>query len=188
MHTSNIATRPATKSDALMIAEAVAMAIGDKRSLVNYCGEDYLAVLTAIATAEGTQYSWQNAIVAEYDGSIVGAVVGYNGALLGKLREGTLAIVRTMTGRMPSVVDETEAGEYYLDSLAVVPEYRGKGVGVALLRAFCRRAFAEGAKRVGLIVDIENPNAERLYTAEGFVSVGERPFFGHQMRHLQKER
>ena len=83
-------------------------------------------------------------------------------------------------------MDTRRGREYYLDSLAVLPEYRGKGIGACLLHAFCERAFSEGAERVGLIVDIDNPNAEKLYVAQGFEYVGERIFLGHQMRHLQK--
>jgi methylated-DNA-[protein]-cysteine S-methyltransferase len=52
--------------------------------------------------------------------------------------------------------------------------------------AFCDKAFAEGHKRVGLIVDFENPDAERLYTSLGFRRIGTRPFFTHQMWHLQR--
>ena len=169
-----------------MIARAVARAIGDPKALCEYCGEAYLAVLTEIARTEGTQYSWQNVIIAECEEQVVGAVLGYDGARLSELREGTMAIIQRMTGHLPSVADETEAGEFYLDSVAVVSECRGLGVGVALVRAFCQWAFAKGAERVGLIVDVANPSAERLYLAEGFVCVGERTFFGHQMRHFQK--
>lgn len=114
--------------------------------------------------------------------------MGYDGSQLGELRCGTLSIIEEFTGNMPSIVDETEEGEYYLDSVAVLPRFRGLGIGKALVNAFVERAFAEGAERVGLIVDKENPYAEKLYTSQGFVAVGERMFFNHEMRHLQKER
>jgi predicted GNAT family acetyltransferase len=62
------------------------------------------------------------------------------------------------------------------------------GVGRALVEAFCNSAYAEGHNRVGLIVDYQNPNAERLYTSLGFKRIGTMLFFGHQMWHLQRER
>lgn len=188
MNRLRIITRPARVEDAPMIAQAVAMAIGDPVGLRQYCGEEYLAVLTEIARTEGSQYSWQNAIVAECESRVVGAVIGYDGAMLQQLRNGTLAVIQKMTEHLPSVVDETEAGEYYLDSVAVVPEFRGQGIGMALVRVFCERAFKKGFGCVGLIVDVANIQAERLYLSEGFVCVGERTFFGHRMRHLQKIR
>lgn len=188
MESSIITTRPATREDAEIIAKAIAMGIGDEGALRSYCGEDYMAVLAEIAYSEATQYSWQYAIVAEVDGQVAGAVVGYDGEQLYSLREGTLSVIRRCTGRTPSIVDETGPGEYYLDTVGVLPEYRGMGVGRALVEAFCSRAYAEGHNRVGLIVDYQNFNAERLYTSLGFKRIGTMLFFGHQMWHLQRER
>ena len=97
-------------------------------------------------------------------------------------------MLRRTIGRVPTIADETEAGEYYLDSIAVLPEFRGQGVASALINAFCDKAFAQGHNRVGLIVDFDNPNAEKLYTSLGFERVGTRIFFGHKMWHLQRKR
>lgn len=181
-----IVIRPAVSADAATIAEVIAMAIGDEAGLRNYCGEEYMAVLTEVARREATQYSWQNALVAELNGVVAGAVVGYDGAQLYPLREGTFATINEFVERTQTIVDETSAGEYYLDSVGVLPQYRGMGVGRALVSAFCDKAFAEGHQRVGLIVDFENPDAERLYTSLGFRRIGTRPFFTHQMWHLQR--
>ena len=182
--TSNITTRAATRDDAAMIAQVVAMAIGDERTLWDYCGEDYLNILTEIARADQTQYSWRYAIVAEVEGVVAGAIVGYDGAQLGKLREGTFSIIRSHIGRVPTIPNETDAGEYYLDSVGVMPAFRGRGVGGKLIEALCERAFAQGHQRVGLIVDCNNPQATHLYTSHGFERIGTRIFFGHQMWHL----
>lgn len=188
MHHPNIITRPATREDAEIIARVIAMAIGDECALRRYCGEEYISVLTEIARSEATQYSWQYAIVAEVEGRVAGAVVGYDGAELYRLREGTFATIRRCAGHTPAIVDETEPGEYYLDSVGVLPDYRGEGIGRALIEAFCAKAFAEGHSRVGLIVDYDNPNAEKLYTSLGFKRIDTKPFFTHQMWHLQRER
>ena len=185
MKAPKITIRSARVEDAATIARAVAMAIGDKEALRAYCGDDYMAVLTQIAATKGTQYSWQYALVAEVDGTAAGAVVGYDGDDLQPLREGTLAIVRQLTGRVPNIANETEGGEYYLDSVGVLPEFRGLNVGRTLVREFCNRVFATQHNCVGLIVDSNNPQAEKLYTSLGFERVGTRLFFGHRMWHLQ---
>ena len=185
MKAPKITIRSARVEDAATIARAVAMAIGDKEALRAYCGDDYMAVLTQIAATKGTQYSWQYALVAEVDGTAAGAVVGYDGDDLQLLREGTFAIVRQLTGRIPNIANETEGGEYYLDSVGVLPEFRGLNVGRTLVREFCNKVFATQHNCVGLIVDSNNPQAERLYTSLGFERVGTRLFFGHQMWHLQ---
>lgn len=176
--------RPATANDAAIIASIVAMAIGDEQALKRYCGDDYLATLTAIAKAENTQYSWQNALVAEVGGQLAGAIVGYDGAQLAELREGTFSIIKSSCGITPSVADETEAGEFYLDSVGVLPEFRGIGIGRALIVALTDKARSEGHRRVGLIVDNDNPHAEALYASIGFQRIDKREFFGHQMWHL----
>ena len=144
-------------------------------------------MLTEVAEQRATQYSWQYALIAEVDGVTAGAIVGYDGAKLAQLREGTFATLRKRTGRVPQIADETEDGEYYLDSVGVEPQFRGLGVGRMLISAFCSKIFAEGYSRVGLIVDCNNPQAEKLYSSLGFKRVGTRVFFGHQMWHLQKE-
>lgn len=186
MNTAKIMVRQAGREDAAMIAKAVAMAIGDEAALRAYCGDDYLDVLTEVARREGTQYSWQHALVADVEGAQAGAVVGYDGARLAELREGTFAVLRERVGKVPTIADETEAGEVYLDSVGVLPKFRGLGIGRILVDAFCERSFAEGHERVGLIVDFSNPQAEKLYASLGFERVGTRLFFGHQMWHLQK--
>jgi ribosomal protein S18 acetylase RimI-like enzyme len=186
MRTNKITIREAESRDAKVIAQVVAMAIGDTQALHAYCGEDYYEVLTEVAVAEDTQYSWRNSLIAEVEGQTAGAIVGYNGALLNKLRKGTLEIVRKHTGHTPDIPDETEAGEFYLDSIATLPSFRGMGIASTLINALRDKAFAEGHKCIGLIVDMDNPQAEKLYTSLGFERVGTRLFFGHPMWHLQQ--
>ena len=171
-----------------MIAKAVAMAIGDEEALRAYCGDDYLAVLTEVARREGTQYSWLGVLVAEVDGTPAGAIVGYDGALLEVLREGTYAVIREYLGRTPTIPNETEAGEFYLDSVGVLPQFRGLGVGRSLLSEMTQRALAEGHERVGLIVDFANPRAEALYNLLGFERVNATTFLGHDMWHMQAKK
>ncbi len=180
-----ITIRKAKKSDAPTIAKAVVMGIGDEEALKRYCGEDYISLLSMIASHENSQYSYINCLIAEINGNNVGAVIGYDGAKLLELRNNTYSIIHEALGRTPHIPDETEAGEFYLDTLAVFPEYRNKGIGKSLIAAICRQAFENGHEHVGLIVDHDNPKAEALYTSIGFVRVGTKEFFGHQMWHMQ---
>ena len=47
--------------------------------------------------------------------------------------------------------------------------------------------FADlGIRATGLLVDTDNPLAERLYLRLGFERVGVKPFLGHTMYHMQK--
>lgn len=181
-----ITIRQAVADDADLIACAVAMAIGDG-TVQTYCGDQYLQALSEVAKNKYSQYSYHNALVAEVDGFPAGVVVGYDGALLNSLRQVTLSVIRCYNPNVRVSEDETESGEFYLDTLAVYPQYRGMSIGKMLIEAICKKALSEGHNKVGLIVDVDNPKAEHLYTSVGFKQVGLRLFFGHQMHHLQKQ-
>ena len=115
-----------------------------------------------------------------------GAIIGYDGARLHELREPTLRLIQERTGQTFShIQDETNPHEYYLDSLGVLPEYRNLGIGSKLLIALRDKAFSEGHKRAGLLVNTENLKAEHLYLSLGFERIECRNFFGHPMWHLQ---
>ena len=58
------------------------------------------------------------------------------------------------------------------------------GIATKLIAAIHEKALAEGHKQLGLIVDFDNPTAERLYTKLGFHRVGTRIFADHKMWHL----
>lgn len=81
--------------------------------------------------------------------------------------------------------DETEAGEIYLDSIAVSHLAQGKGIGKVLLTYVIDHYVVKGAHTLGLLVDEENPKAKSLYLKVGFEEVGKKKLFGKRMQHLQ---
>ncbi|MCC8115301.1 MAG: GNAT family N-acetyltransferase [Bacteroidales bacterium] len=72
----------------------------------------------------------------------------------------------------------------YIDTLAVWPQWRRRGVGKALLEEAAKLAERMRGKPAGLLVAKHNAKAERLYDSAGFRYVGDRDFFGESMRHL----
>lgn len=62
-----------------------------------------------------------------------------------------------------------EEGELFVEFMAVKPQYRGMGVGTALLRKAIDFAREGGFTRVRLFVRAENTSAKRLYEKLGFV-------------------
>ncbi|MBP3454633.1 MAG: GNAT family N-acetyltransferase [Alistipes sp.] len=183
-----IATRRATVDDCDFIARAVMAAFGDDlcRRLCNGADRrDILDTFTHIISRPDTQYSYRNTLVATIDGIVVGAVCGYDGGRLDELRRPVFALLRERFTEVPLFEeDETQAGEFYLDSIGVDPLYRGCGVGERLLRDMTAMAKSEGADTVALLVDRDNPSAERLYTRVGFRRDGSKRFLGHTMYHL----
>lgn len=179
-----ITIRDAVAGDAGLIAEAIVMAIG-KDMAIKYCGEDYPIVMTEIIKTDGTQFCYRNALIAEVDNIPAGAIIGYDGGSLMQLQSKTFSVINKYHPEFTASGAETSEGEFYLDSIGILPEYRGLGIGSKLLTAMCNKAFASGHNIVGLSVDTENPDAEKLYVKIGFRCVGQQLFLGHHLKHLQ---
>ena len=80
--------------------------------------------------------------------------------------------------------DETQAGELYLDSLAIEPEHRRQGIARQLLKATKEKAERMGLPCVGVLVDKGNLAGEKLYASVGFRYVNDSSWGGHPMKHL----
>lgn len=193
MTNETIRLRPARQSDAPEIARLVMMAMTDECCRHFYgeghTAEEFHKLMTALAGRDDTQYSYANTICA-VDGhdNIAGVSVSYDGCLLRRLRQPFIDGALRAFGRdFSHISEETSAGELYLDSLAVKPEYRGKGIAQMLIQATADKARQTGAGSLGLLVDYGNPNAERLYIKVGFRQVGVSDWGGHRMKHLQME-
>ena len=72
------------------------------------------------------------------------------------------------------VICRAVAGEAEILTLAVMPEARQRGIGVALLRAAMREAAARGASVMFLEVSTKNRPALTLYGRAGFRDMGRR--------------
>ena len=140
--------------------------------------------ITLIAANEETIYSYENTVVAEIDGKVAGAMCAYDGADYQRLKQPIVDVLGPDCGF--AKMKETEAGEFYLDSVGVLPEYRGRGIASRIIDAQCERAASLGHKVAGLIVDIDKPQVEALYSRLGFTYLDDKDFFGHTMRHMVK--
>lgn len=80
-------------------------------------------------------------------------------------------------GNMPAgfVLARDLGDECEILSLGVVPEYRQRGAGGALLQALFEEAARRGRPSVVLEVAADNAAARALYSRAGFVAVGHRP-------------
>ena len=76
------------------------------------------------------------------------------------------------------------AGEYYLDSLAIVPEFRGHGLWRALFDDAVGMARTRGLHRVALICDESYPKLAQLYTSYCFVPEETFLYFGTLCRKM----
>lgn len=183
----------ATPEDADFIADGILMAVTvDGEKEIGLPGgpsiEETRKLFADLARRDDSQYSYRNTLIAVDDlDRPVGLIIGYDGAHLRILRDALLRMAEKRFGsHFTEIIDETSADEFYLDTLAVLPEHRKRGVGKALLWAACERAAKTG-KPAGLLVAKDNPTARKLYESIGFRYVGDRSFFGEMMDHLQRK-
>ena len=81
---------------------------------------------------------------------------------------------------------ETGLGEFYLDSMAILSNYRGVGIGKMLIRDRLDYALCNGFQKVTLLVDKDKPRLQQYYESLGFVSIEEMFVFGSWYNKLGK--
>lgn len=165
----------------------------------------------AICAREDTMYSFARTRIACVDGRLAGALISYPGGENAELRDFTWGLLNDESSpaadasnpetsspvscECDSAADpfadaepECEAGEYYLDSLAVHPSFRGRTfeyegtqekLGHILLLDGISRGKSLGYARTSLIVDVDRPRLQHYYSQLGFRPVRELLFFGH---------
>lgn len=181
----------ADKSHAHLIADAIMMALGEElcESFTSDTNtlDDVRTLFTRCAESDDSQYSWRNALVAVDDNKTpLGIIVSYDGARLYELRKRFLNEFAIMHGyRIDEyMTDETTPDEYYIDSLAVFPQYRGNRIAEKLIAQAAERGFKYFGKPAALLVDKKNSRAMNLYSRLGFKTDGERSFAGEPMFHM----
>ena len=133
-----IEIREAAKSQAAEIASLIMTAMTDDCCLY-FCGDgyglkDFRKMMTLLVEREDSQYSYKNTLVALVGDRVAGISVSYDGGMLHRLRQVFIEAAKEYIGKDHSGMDdETQAGELYLDSLAVMPEYRRRGIAKLLI-------------------------------------------------------
>ena len=145
--------------------------------------DDVPSFLKFVSLRDNTLYSWRNTRILRCGGKPAGGLVAYDGATHEERRRNTWVMP---DGRLlcSGDVPETEAGEYYLDSLAVVPEFRGQGLWRLLFDDAVETARENGFHRVTLICDEKYPKLAKRYASYGFVPEQAFLYFGTSCRRM----
>ena len=130
------------------------------------------------------QYSFENTLVYVEDETIIGSINAYDGAKLAMLREPFLKYLNINNSLNLSAEQETESGEFYIDTVSVKPEAQGKGIGKQLILQAIKWAKELNHSYVGLLVELNNPRALKLYQNLGFRIKNEKTFMGGLYYHL----
>lgn len=185
-----VSIRPATPADAIHMTCFVDMASeGLALTLWDALREPHQTLIEfgrSRAMREEGSFSYRNAHIAEVGGAVAGGLVGY------RIRPGHDVSVRipdpAEAAKIPAFLkpvielEQMAGNHWYVNILATYPEYRGQGVGSALLKHADALGRATSAKGLALIVDLENKAALRVYEAAGYREFARRPLIPFPMR------
>jgi ribosomal protein S18 acetylase RimI-like enzyme len=116
---------------------------------------------------------YKNWTVAEVDGAVVGALVG---RLIPDPYDRGDASGLPMPFTPVLELEALAEGSWFLNILAIYPEYRGQGFGSTLLREAEETATAMRASQMSIIVEDANAGALNLYLRSGFRERARRPY------------
>ena len=178
---NDLLLRDATQMDAPFIARVVLAGI-EMLEIDAEVTDDHQPILTHlidICRMDDTLYSYKHTRIAEMDNKTVGALIGYDGARYAAMRAKTFGLVQQISGLdLSKNALETGKGEFYLDSMAILPEFRGKKIGLQLMRDRMDWASQNGFETITLLVDKDKPQLQRYYESLGFAFSEEMFVFG----------
>lgn len=183
-----ITIRQANPLDAPAIAPLIYEAIGDiaHRLTGEQEREQVLATLEALVRGEDNRHSYKNTFVAVEQTTLLGIVVLYNGVDGEQLDR---ALEKWLAAKdAPTALDvEAHADEYYIDTICVTPQARGKGVGTLLLAFSEQAARDSGYNKLSLNVETAKLDARRLYERIGFVVTEPWTIIDEPFHHMVKQ-
>ncbi len=187
--------RNATENDVRFLATCLMEAMGGmvmermQEGTLTEEDERRIGILTEICRRDDTLYSWRFGIVAETaDGCPVGASIAYPGDDYHQRMLTSFSLAKKMVSfDVQTMEDESQAGEMYLDTLAVVPSFRRRGVAQALMRHWLHQAEKKGLTAT-LACARNNDKAHALYESMGLRDASLVFIFGdyYQKMHLVK--
>lgn len=156
--------RPATAEDVPFISWAVMTAAG-----IETPSEEMQHLSRMLCSRTDVLYSWKNSIVMTLGERPVGSLTCYSGEDYAALRRTTMVLIARYSGEDFRSMDmETGPGEFYLDSMAVLPEFRKRGLASKMLKAGITQAAELKIPTVSLVVSPLKPQAQHLYESIGF--------------------
>ncbi len=141
-------------------------------------GNRFAEIIAQAYLQPNHNYSFENVIFAECDERIVGMALGFTAEQhqnfsaqplkeAAGIRVLRMTIVNILFAPMLRILKTIPAGDYYLLSMAVDKEFRGKGIGNTLIDSIEERAHTSGSIRLSLDVSANNEGARRLYEHRG---------------------
>lgn len=148
--------------------------------------EEALAVMKEFFCQEQNRLSFENITVLEREGRVAAFLLAYHGSKAEALDKPLKARLAAKGKSAAAIVPEAGADEYYLDSLAVHPDFQGQGLGTQLLQEFEEQAVRAGHRTLSLLVEEHNDGARRLYERIGYAPAKTLNIAGHLYERMVK--
>ena len=171
----NIIVREAMSEDVTFVAECVLAAV-DRYDFRSECPQ--LALTEQICGRDDTLYSFRKAWIATIERTAVGCLIAYDGADYEKARGITYGLLKRNGVDLTGTEAETGPGEFYLDTLALRPNFRGYGIGRLMIKYAVETAKSQGFSRCSLIVSKDKERLRQFYESLGFKADKEIAAFG----------
>jgi ribosomal protein S18 acetylase RimI-like enzyme len=116
-------------------------------------------------------FSYRNAVMIEHDGRCAGCLIGY------EIPDDPKPIAADMPAMFVPMqeLENLAPGTWYVNVLAVMPQFRGHGLGTSLLALADDTARALGKRGLSVMVADSNRGARRLYERCGYRQRATRP-------------
>lgn len=151
--------------------------------LVN--ADTFQTIMTDLMADTNSKFSYKNALVFDNRG-IQGVVYHYDGKMETSFNQ---YLINYMTQHFPQlstktlhVDNETFFNEWYIDSIVVDSNFRGRGIGRSLIKHIIDTKNT--THNISLNCEYNNINAYTLYTHLGFKHVSNITFLGHTYKHM----
>lgn len=182
MPSTPAALRPAVPDDARLAGELIYESMASVAAYLFGGPTRAKHVLARLFAVPGTRFSYTFATVATVEGGVVGLVLAAPIASLLATRRGTLVGIYRALGPVGTAlvvlrslwllrVPEGLPDSFCVAHLAVLPEYRGKGIGSQLLAYAESQGAALGYTTSSLTVEIGASRTLRFYQLHGYCVV-----------------
>jgi ribosomal protein S18 acetylase RimI-like enzyme len=177
--------RPASTDDSRFIAEMIDVS-SDGVALIEWTeesqqapGRSALDIGAELYASKKGDYSYRNCWIAESAGHRAGMLLGF--PMGARKPEDVVAPPFDGTDVFAPYKYLEAPDTWYICGVAVLPRYRGHGIGTGLMQLARDQADAQGYDRLSLVVFEDNDAAVRLYRRLGYEVIDQAPVVPHPL-------
>ena len=177
--------RPASADDSRFIAGMIDIS-SDGVALIewtedsqNAAGRTALDIGAEMESSKEGDYSYRNCWIAEVSGQHAGMLLGF--PMAARKPDDIVAPPFDGSDVFAPYKYLEAADTWYICGVAVLPEYRGLGIGTGLMQLAEEQAQVQGYDRVSLVVFEDNEAAVRLYRRLGYEVIDQAPVVPHPL-------